>query len=70
VRLQPLANGLQPDVARIPLAAGSPHFDELVRLERAVDLGHHLVGEALVADDHDGTELVRLRAQLAALFRR
>jgi len=37
-----------------------------VGLERAVDFGHHLVGEALVADDDDGRELVRLGAKLAA----
>jgi len=37
-----------------------------VRLERSVDLGQHLVGEALVADEDRGLELVRLGAQLAA----
>jgi hypothetical protein len=66
VRLQPVAERLEPHVARIALARGGAHLDELVGLERAVDLGHHLVGEALVADDHDRAQLVRFGAQLAA----
>ena len=33
-----------------------------------VDLGDHLVGEALVADEDDRIELVRLGAQLAPSF--
>src|SRR5437764_133130 len=39
--------------------------EELVSVQRAVDLGHDLVAEPLVADDHDGVQLVRLGAQFA-----
>jgi hypothetical protein len=63
--LEARADGLEPRVAGVALAAGGADLDELVGLERAVDLGDHLVGEALVADDDDGIELVRLGAQLA-----
>ena len=64
--LQALADLAHPGIARLPVVGGRPHLDELVSLQRAVDLGHDLVGEALVADDHEGIEPVRLRAQLAA----
>ena len=63
---EPLADGLEPDVALFPRRRRGAHLDELVRRERAVDLGNHLVGEALVADEDDGVEAVRLRPQLAA----
>jgi hypothetical protein len=69
MRSEPVADGLDPHGARVALVGRSPHLDELMGLERAVDLGQHLVGEALVADDHDRGELVRLGAQLAAAFR-
>ena len=66
---QPLADRRE---LRGPVAAfrgRRAHLDQLVGLERAVDLGQHFVGEALVADDHDRTELVRFGAQLAAFLR-
>ena len=66
MRPEPLADRVQPGVARLALAGGGAHLDQLVRLQRAVDLGDDLVGEALVADDDGGTELVGLGAQLAA----
>jgi hypothetical protein len=66
MRLQLLADGLHPHVARVAIVRGGANLDQLVGLERAVDLGQHLVGEALVADDHGGTELVRFGAQQAA----
>jgi len=69
MRFQPLADRVQPRLAHVALAASGAHLDELVGLERPVDLGDHLVGEALVADDHDGTEAMRLGAQLAAALR-
>jgi hypothetical protein len=69
MRLEPAADRLQPLTARLAVVGEGAHLDELVGLERAVDLGHHLVGEALVADDHHGRELVRFGAQLAALLR-
>jgi 23S rRNA (uridine2552-2'-O)-methyltransferase len=40
-----------------------------VRLERSIDLRDDLVGQTLVADDHQGVEPVRLRAQRAAAAR-
>jgi hypothetical protein len=66
VRLEPLADGAHPGVARIPLAGGGAHLDQLMRLERAVDFCEDLVGKALVADDDDRDELVGLCAQVAA----
>ena len=66
MRLQALADRREPGVALLALARGCADLDELVRLERAVDFGDHLVGEALVADEHDGAEAMRLGAQLAA----
>jgi hypothetical protein len=68
MRLEPPADRLQPRRARLAVVAEGAHLDQLVGLERAVDLGAHFVGEALVADDHDGGELVRFGAQLAAAF--
>jgi len=46
------------------------HLDERVRLERDVDLAHHLCRQPVLADADDGMESVRLRAQLASLLRR
>jgi hypothetical protein len=69
MRLQAVADRLDPDGPGVALVGRGAHLDELVRLERAVDLGDHLVGEALVADDHDRRELMGLGAQLAAPFR-
>ena len=61
-----LANGLHPRAARIAIIRSGAHLDELVRRERAIDLGDHGVGETLVADDDDRGELVRCGAQFAA----
>jgi hypothetical protein len=70
LRIQPLADVLHPKRARGAIVGGGADLDELVGLERAVDLGEHLVGEPLLAaDDHDGDELVRLGAQFAAARR-
>ena len=60
------ADLVQPQVARVALRGGGAHLDELVGGERPVDLGDHLVGEPLVADEDDGIQLVRLGAQRAA----
>jgi hypothetical protein len=68
MRLEALADGLEPDVALLALRGRGPHLDQLVGLQRPVDLGDHLVGEALVADEHDGAQGVRLGAQLASAF--
>jgi hypothetical protein len=67
MRIQPLADLLHPGLALLAVVGEGTHLDELVRVERAADLGHHLVGEALVADQHDRLQLVRLGAQLGAL---
>jgi hypothetical protein len=67
MRFQLLADRLHPHAARFALVGHGAHLDQLVRLEGAVDLGEHLVGEALlVADDDDRGKLVRRGAQLAA----
>jgi hypothetical protein len=66
MRTELLADRLHPRVARIAVVGRRTHLDQLVRLEGAVDFGDHLVGEALVADDDDGRQLVRRGAQLAA----
>jgi hypothetical protein len=68
VGLEALADPGHPLFARLAIVGRGADLDELVGLERAVDLGHDLVGEALVADDHDRREAVRLGAQLAAAF--
>jgi len=66
VRFQPPADRPHPFLAQFAVVRRRAHLDELVRLERSVDLREHLVRESLVADDHDRIELVRLSAQLAA----
>jgi hypothetical protein len=66
VRLEPRADRRHPRPARIAVVGHRAHLDELVRLERAIDLGDDFVGEALVADDDHRLQCVRLRAQLAA----
>jgi hypothetical protein len=66
MRRELLADRLHPHVARIPIVRRRTHLDELVGLQRTVDLGQHLVGEALVADDDERTQLVRFGSQLAA----
>jgi hypothetical protein len=67
VSTQRFANLFHPELARVAVVGGGADLDQLMRLQRAVDLGEDFVGEAvLVADDDDGGELVRLRAQLAA----
>ena len=60
------ANLLHPGRAQLALVGGGFHLDELVRRERAVDLGQDGFGEPLVAHDDDGFQGVGLRAQFAA----
>jgi hypothetical protein len=66
MRVQPFADPGHPLVARLAIVGRGTHLDELVGIERAADLGDDLVGESLVADQHDGTQGVCLGAQLAA----
>jgi hypothetical protein len=66
VRPELAADRFHPHVPRVAIVGRGAHLDQLVRLQRALDLGEHLVGEALVADEHDGIQAMRLRAQLAA----
>jgi hypothetical protein len=66
MRPELLADRCHPGAARVAVTRGRAHLDQLVGVERAVDLREHLAGEALVADDDDGTELVGRGAQLAA----
>jgi len=53
-------------VARVAIVRRRAHLDELVRLQRSIDLLHDFFREALVADDDDGVELVRLGAQFTS----
>jgi hypothetical protein len=64
--LQLRANLAHPRFPRLPVVGRRAHLDELVRLQRAIDFRDDLGGEALVADDDDRIQLVRLRAQFAA----
>lgn len=64
--LEALADLRHPLRARLAVVGRRADLDELVGLERAVDLRDDHVGEALVADDDEGIELVRLGAQFAA----
>src|SRR5262245_57529735 len=56
--------------ALVALEGAGAHLDEFVRLERAVDLGHHFVGKAFRPDPHHRLELVRARHEGSAFGRR
>lgn len=60
------ADLLHPGGAQVALVGGGLHLDELVRVERAADLGEDGVGEPLVADDDDRLEGMGLGAKLAS----
>jgi 23S rRNA (uridine2552-2'-O)-methyltransferase len=66
VRLERLADALEPGIARRAVVGEGLHLDQLVRLQRALDLREHLLGEAVVADQDHGLQLVRLAAQFTA----
>jgi hypothetical protein len=66
VRLERLADLREPRVARLAVVGKGLHLDQLVRLQRAVDLREHLLGKAVVADHDHGLQLVGFTAQLAA----
>jgi len=66
VGVEALADLLHPELPRVAVVRVRADLDELVRLQRAVDLGHDLVGEALVADDDNRRERVRFGPQFAA----
>src|SRR5262245_1979166 len=51
-----LAKRLKSDFARVAVEAGRPHFDQLVRRERAIDFLHHSIRKAFAADDDDGLQ--------------
>jgi len=63
-----LGEGRQPGVARLAVVRRGADLDQFVGGEGPIDLGDHLFGEALVADDHDRGEGVGFGAQLAASF--
>src|SRR3954468_10114883 len=70
--LHRLAAGLRADrgkglCALLAFHAGRAHLDELVRCERAIDLGDHFRGEAFAADDDHWLEAVRAGLQFLAL---
>ena len=56
-------------LAVIAFQAGRADLDQLVRLQRAVDLRNHFFGKAFIADQDDRLELVRLALQRLALLR-
>ena len=64
--VEALADLLHPEAARVAVVGVRADLDQLVRLQRAVDLGQDFVGEALVADEDDGRERVRFGPQFAA----
>jgi hypothetical protein len=66
VGLEALADLRHPLFAGLPVVGRRADLDELVGLQRAVDLRGDLVRKALVADDDEGIQLVRLGAQFAA----
>jgi hypothetical protein len=66
MRLEARADLFHPRRARRAVVARRFHLDELMRLERALDLGEHFAGQPLVADDRGRGERMRLGAQLAA----
>jgi hypothetical protein len=60
----------EPGAARLAVVGPGADLDQLVRLQGAVDLGDDGFGEALVADEDDGAQLVGLGAQRAAAIGR
>jgi hypothetical protein len=44
-----------------------PDFDEFVGSERALDFGHHAVGQARAAEDHDRMEAMSARPEGATI---
>jgi hypothetical protein len=66
MRPEARADVRHPPRAELAVIAPGLHLDELVGLQRPVDLGEHAFREPLVADEDDGLQLVRLGAQLAA----
>lgn len=65
-RLDGMADRLEHGFARCPVVAEYPHLDELVRLERDVDLVQDRGGEAVMPDGDHGIEMVCAGAQGAA----
>ena len=55
-------------IANIPLADSSADFDKLMVGEGAVQFVDHAVGEAGVAEHHDGAEGMCQAAQMFLLF--
>jgi hypothetical protein len=67
LRRQLLADLLHPQRSIVPIIGRRLDLDELMRVQRAIDLGQDRVREAvLVTDDDDGVEVVRLGPQFAA----
>ena len=66
MRLEARADLFHPRRARRAIDTRRLHLDELVRLERALDLRDDFRRESLVSDDHGRGKRVRLGTQLAA----
>jgi hypothetical protein len=67
VRAGALANAGERHLARVAIERRRAHLDQLVMRERPVDLGHHGVGEALLAELQDRMQRMGARPQRLAL---
>jgi hypothetical protein len=67
VRAGALADARQRDLALVAVQRRRAHLDQLVVRERAVDLRHHRIGQALFAQLQDRMQRVRARLERLAL---
>ena len=63
---EPVTNPLEKRIALAAHLAQYANFDQLVRFQRDVDFVQDAVGEAVRADRHDRTKMMRLGAKNAA----
>jgi len=69
LRAAVLAERGQRDLARRTVQLRGADLDQLVGRQRALDFGHHRVGEALAAQVHERPQGVRARLQGLAFCR-
>ena len=62
----PLANRTESVVARVAIKGTGADLDELVRRQRAIDLGDHLFRESFGADLNNRIQLVGFRLERLA----
>lgn len=65
---RPLGKGMECRIALGALTDAGAHLDELVIIERAIELGHHAVGEPRIAHDHERVQRMGESAQVLALL--